>query len=84
MCPIKFRVQTRMNPLYARNKHMNAEKREALDKDAENLFAKMNKSDKSATEEFKLGVGWVDKPVAKIDSGVRKISETINKVVGKD
>lgn len=63
---------------------MNAEKREALDKDAEDLFAKINKSDKNAMEEFKLGVGWVDKPVAKIDSGVRKISEKIHKVVGKD
>jgi hypothetical protein len=63
---------------------MNAEKREKLDKDAEDLFARMNKSDASAMEEFKLGVGWVDKPVEKIDAGVRKISEKVHGLVGKD
>lgn len=63
---------------------MNQEKREQLDQEAEDLFAKMNKSGKDAMEEFKLGVGFIDKPVEKIDAGVRKISEKVHGLVGKD
>lgn len=63
---------------------MNEEKREKLDKDSEALFAKMNKSDKNAMEDFKLGVGFIDKPVSKIDSGVRKISEKVHGLIDKE
>jgi hypothetical protein len=63
--------------------NMNEEKREKLDKDAEELFAKMNKADANAMDEFKLGVGFIDKPVKKIDSGVRKISEKVHGLVDR-
>lgn len=70
---------------------MNPEKREKLDKDADAFFERHNKSGKDAMEEFKLGVGFIDKPVElidsgvhKIDSGVRKVSQTVHGVFKKD
>jgi hypothetical protein len=62
---------------------MNPEKREKLDQDAKELFERLNKSEKPPMEEFKLGIEVLDKNVARIDKGVRKISEKVHSLVDK-
>ena len=42
------------------------------------LFEKINKSDEEPMEEFKTGIGFLDKTVAKVDSGVKAIHNKIH------
>ncbi len=62
---------------------MDSEKREKLDQDAKELFDRMNKSGEAPMEDFKLGINVLDKNVARIDKGVRKISEKVHSLVDK-
>jgi hypothetical protein len=62
---------------------MDTEKREKLDQDAKELFERTNKSGEPPMEDFKLGIDVLDKNVARIDNGVRKIAEKVHNLVDK-
>lgn len=49
-----------------------------IDAQVKEAFEKANKSGKDPMEDFKLGVGFFDTPVAKINSGVKAIQKKIH------
>jgi hypothetical protein len=57
---------------------LSAEAKENVSEDKFGVFDKLNKSGEAPMDEFKLGVGFVDGTVSKIDSGIKSIQKKIH------